>query len=124
LLKAVGLVKERLVFLNDIEQFSYLFQATEKYAETSLSKINNIKDVFNVDAFETHLLQYTDVNASELETYLKEFAVSNNIKAGDLMKFLRVSLVGELSGPAIPDLILLLGNSASIKRIKNCYSQL
>jgi glutamyl-tRNA synthetase len=124
LLKAVGLVKERLVFLNDIEQFSYLFQATEKYAETSLSKINNIKDVFNVDAFETHLLQYTDVNSSELETYLKEFAVSNNIKAGDLMKFLRVSLVGELSGPAIPDLILLLGNSASIKRIKNCYSQL
>ena len=40
------------------------------------------------------------------------------------MKFLRVSLVGELSGPAIPDLILLLGNSASIKRIRNCYSQL
>lgn len=124
LIKAVGMVKERLVFLNDIEQFSYLFQATEKYAETSLSKINNIKDVFNVDAFEEYLQQYAGVNASELETYLKEFAVSNNIKAGDLMKFLRVSLVGELSGPAIPDLILLLGNSASIKRIKNCYSQL
>ena len=40
------------------------------------------------------------------------------------MKFLRVSLVGELSGPAIPDLILLLGKEETTKRIKNCFIQL
>lgn len=59
-----------------------------------------------------------------LETALKEFASINNIKVGDLMKFLRVSLVGELSGPTIPELINLLGKAESIKRIENCFSQL
>jgi len=37
---------------------------------------------------------------------------------------LRVSLVGELSGPGIPDLILLLGKKESSKRIENCFIQL
>ena len=40
------------------------------------------------------------------------------------MKFLRLSLVGELSGPPIPDLIAVLEITESIKRVKNCYSQL
>ena len=59
-----------------------------------------------------------------IETALKEFATNNNIKVGDMMKFLRVCLVGELSGPAIHDLIVLLGVNETIKRVKNCYSQL
>jgi glutamyl-tRNA synthetase len=124
LTKAVGLVKERLILLNDIEQFGYLFLPTDKYAETSLSKINNIKAVFSVDAFDTFMQQNANLNATELELAIKDFANNNAIKVGDLMKFLRVSLVGELSGPAIPDLILLLGSAESIKRIKNCFSQL
>ena len=35
-----------------------------------------------------------------------------------MMKFLRISLVGELSGPAIPDLIVLLGNVNTLNRIE------
>ena len=124
LLKAIGLVKERFIFLNDVEQFGYLFQSPDKYAETSLSKISNIKDNFNVDVFDAFLQQHTNSDAATIEASLKEFATNNNIKVGDMMKFLRVSLVGELSGPTIPDLIVLLGVNESIKRIRNCYSQL
>ncbi|MBP8192478.1 MAG: glutamate--tRNA ligase, partial [Chitinophagales bacterium] len=125
LVKAVSLVKERLVFLNDIELFGYLFQATEKYGETPLSKIVNIKaSSFNPGAFETFLKEYTSTDTAALETTLKDFANSNEIKAGDLMKFLRVSLVGELSGPAIPDLIVLLGVEETGRRVTNCFSQL
>ena len=124
LLNAVALVKERFIFLNDVEQFGYLFQSTDKYVETALSKINNIKDNFNADAFDAFLQQHTNSDAATIEASLKEFATNNNIKVGDMMKFLRVSLVGELSGPTIPDLIVLLGVNESIKRIRNCYSQL
>jgi len=125
LVRAVSLVKERLVFLNDIELFGYLFQATEKYGETPLSKIVNIKaSSFNPGAFETFLKEYTSTDTAALETTLKDFANSNEIKAGDLMKFLRVSLVGELSGPAIPDLIVLLGVEETGRRVTNCFSQL
>jgi glutamyl/glutaminyl-tRNA synthetase len=59
-----------------------------------------------------------------IETALKDFAAANNIKTGDMMKFLRVGLVGELSGPAIHDLIKLFGKAETSKRIRNCYSQL
>ena len=124
LAKAVGLVKERFVFLNDIELFGYLFQATEKYDATILSKINNIKENFNVEAFADFLLQQTNTDLIAIETSLKEFATNNTIKVGDMMKFLRVSLVGELSGPTIPELIQLFGSEETSKRVKNCFSQL
>ena len=112
LAKAVGLVKERFVFLNDIELFGYLFQATEKYDATILSKINNIKENFNVDAFADFLLQQTNTDLIAIETSLKEFATNNTIK------------VGELSGPTIPELIQLFGSEETSKRVKNCFSQL
>ncbi len=124
LANAVGLVKERLVFLNDIELFGYLFQATDNYAETPLSKINNIKESFNVNNFSDFLQQQTNSDLISIETSLKEFATNNNIKVGDMMKFLRVSLVGELSGPTIPELIHLFGSEETINRVRNCFSQL
>ncbi|MFN8284895.1 MAG: glutamate--tRNA ligase [Chitinophagales bacterium] len=124
LIKAVGLVKERLIFFNDIENFGYLFVAKEKYDEVVLSKINTIKNGFDVNTFMQFLEQQNIDDLAVLETALKEFASINNIKVGDLMKFLRVSLVGELSGPTIPELINLLGKAESIKRIENCFSQL
>jgi glutamyl-tRNA synthetase len=122
--KAVTLVKDRFVFLNDIEQFEYLFKATDKYDEAFLSKINNIKDIFKTDDFDVFLQKNISADATIIESALKEFAAINSIKIGEMMKFLRVSLVGELSGPAIPDLIALLGANESVKRIKNCYNQL
>ncbi len=124
LISAIGLVKERFVFLGDIENFAYLFQAPTSIDATVLSKINGIKDVFNVDGFADVLEQHKNSDAATIEPALKEFATANNIKVGDLMKFLRISLVGELSGPTIPDLIVLLGKEKTIERIKNGFSQL
>lgn len=124
LVSAVGLVKERLTFLNDIENFGYLFNATEKYDATILSKINTIKDSFKLNNFIEFLEQQNINDLLATETALKEFATNNNIKVGDLMKFLRASLVGEFSGPTIPELINLFGKNESINRIKNCYNQL
>jgi len=123
LIKVVGLVKERLTFLNDIEHFAYLFQPIEQYEETSLSKVNKIKEVLDIDKLTLLFNNFND-DSVLIETSLKEFAQNNELKIGELMKFIRTSLVGELSGPAIPDLIVLLGNETSINRIKNCFSQL
>lgn len=123
LAKAVGLVKERLVFLNDIENFAYLFKAIASYDAGSISKISNIKENFNTEQFENTINQTTS-DATEIEAALKEFAANTQLKVGGLMKFLRVSLVGELSGPTIPELILLFGKEETLKRVKNCFSQL
>ncbi len=121
--KAVGLVKDRLVFLNDVNNFSYLFSAPQQFDAAVLSKLTAIKDTFHPEAFSDALNGLADVDRTSIEHFLKEFAGANNIKTGDLMKFLRVSLVGELSGPGIPDLICLLDKSETAKRVKYCFSQ-
>lgn len=122
---AIGLVKERLTFSHELEtNFNYLFQAPTAIDAIVLSKINGIKDIFVLDNFVETLNSISLFEATEIEIKLKEFATNNAIKVGDLMKFLRVSLVGELSGPTIPDLITLLGKEKTIERIKNGLSQL
>ena len=124
IIEACGLIKERLIFLNDIEHFGYLFQAVEQYEADTLSKINKIKDNFAPAVFHQFLEVHKNDSVTELEAGLKDFANSQTIKLGDLMKFLRVSLVGELSGPAIHDLILFLGIEETGRRIDKCFSQI
>lgn len=124
LMAVVELIKDRLVLINDINAFGYLFVATEMYLEANLAKVRGVKDLFSADAFEAALKAITAFDGTNVEIAFKEFAAAQNIKTGDLMKFLRVSLVGELSGPAIHDLVVLFGIDQSLIRIRNCFQQL
>lgn len=124
LIAVVGLIKDRMVLINDINAFGYLFGATETYLVANLTKVSGVKEIFNADAFEAALKAITTFDGANVEIAFKEFAAAQNIKTGDLMKFLRVSLVGELSGPAIHDLVVLFGIDKSLIRIRNCFQQL
>jgi len=123
LIRAIDLIKERLVFLQDIQHFSYLFDAPKQYDEANLAKLSSVKMNFNIDSFEQQLNGVNDFNSTEIEATIKAFANDNQIKVGDMMKFLRISLVGELSGPAIPDLIILLGKEQVIERVKSSFAK-
>lgn len=119
LTQAVGLVKERLVFLQDVNHFEYLFRSPEKYDAVQSGKLSSFITAFNPDLFESDLDKIVDFNIENIEAVIKNFAQENQLKTGELMKFLRLSLVGELSGPAIPELILLFGKAETLRRIKN-----
>ncbi len=119
-----GLVKDRLVTLNEIMSYTYLFNNPELYTEVNLTKIKTIKENLSLEALGEALHAILEFNPLEIENAFKNFASANSIKMGELMKFLRVSLVGELSGPAIPDLVALIGIEKSLERVGNCYNQL
>jgi glutamyl-tRNA synthetase len=122
---ACGLIKDRLVFLNDIvDHYSYIFESPKIYDDAGLSKIKSVKNVLNIDALAHSVNNIEAFTSIEIENEFKNFAATQDIKFGDLMKFIRVSLVGALSGPSVPDLIILLGKDITIERLKNCYSQL
>jgi glutamyl-tRNA synthetase len=124
LVKACCLVKERLVFTTDlITSFRYLFEAPT-YEEPVLAKVRNIKDSLDIESLAQHIPAFSGDSASDLEHGIKEYASIHELKTGDLLKFIRVSLVGEFSGPAIPDLILLLGKEETVRRIRSCYARL
>jgi glutamyl-tRNA synthetase len=123
--KAVGLVKDRLIFINDFNSgFTYLFIGPEDPDPNVLSKLNALKQVLNIGSLMKTIETAIPAGSSALEQGIKDFAAAHSIKTGDLMKFLRVSLVGELSGPHISDLILLLGAEEVVKRIQYSFGRL
>lgn len=121
---ACNLIKDRMVLLNDILSFEYLFNSPKKYDEANLAKVTVVKGLLDIDELEASLNSITNFSATEIEAIFKEFATKNQLKVGELMKFLRVSLVGELSGPSIPELIVLIGKETTIVRIRNCFQKL
>lgn len=123
--KAVGLVKDRLVFVNDfINHFTYLFTGPEQPDAAVLSKLSGLKTQLDIEALSATVREKLPEGNAELEQAIKDTAAAQGIKTGELMKFLRVSLVGELSGPHISDLMLLLGAEESLKRIQFAFSRL
>ncbi len=125
LIAACGLIKERMVFVSDMaNHYAYLFENPKTYAEINTSKIKSIKEILNISALVHTVNNITTFTSLEIENEFKNFAATNNIKPGELMKFIRVSLVSELSGPSIPELIQVLGKATVVERLNNCYHQI
>lgn len=124
LTKVVTLIKDRLVFIQDIDQFNYFFKQPQEYNNEQLSKIKGIKDTLNITDLVDCIDKIDFNNLEIIESDLKQFATEHQLKMGDFMKFLRLSIVAELSGPAIPNLMHLLGKNEIKARVENCFSKL
>ena len=55
---------------------------------------------------------------------IHHFAESKSLGMGKVMMPLRLSLVGELKGPDVPDILEILGKEESVARIKNAVHQI
>ena len=115
--KVCALLKDRVSFINDIVVANeYVFIAPANYSPDALKKLGslNLQGFQNLEGF---INSISDFSAANIENSLKQFAETNEIKLGDLMKFARLSIVGDLSGPGVPDLMVLLGKEETIKRV-------
>ena len=69
----------------------------------------------------------SEVEAFEPETLkqaIHDFAEAKGLGMGKVMMPLRLSLVGELKGPDVPDILSILGKDESISRLKNAISNI
>jgi glutamyl-tRNA synthetase len=53
-----------------------------------------------------------------------KFGVENNISFGNIMKTLRLSLVGSLSGPDLFKIIDFIGPEETLQRIENLINKI
>ncbi len=114
----VSLMKERVSTINDFTEFGkYFFEEPSKFDDKGLVKHWNpqIKPVF-ADYFE-NLKKSSVWNIEILEKELRDFAVLRNVKAGELIHILRLSLTGMTISPGIFELMKLLGKDKVILRI-------
>ena len=67
-------------------------------------------------------LESMEFNAENLKQAMHDFAENKGLGMGKVMMPLRLSLVGELKGPDVPDIMELLGKEETISRINNAIN--
>ena len=119
LTKIVSLLKERATFTSDLwEQGSFFFERPTTYNEKAASKsfkpetpelLQKVVDILN---------ETEDFSSENVSEKIKGWITSEDIGFGKVMMPLRLSLVGEMKGPDVFDIISILGKQESIARIE------
>lgn len=118
LIRIVGLVKERVNFVQEIwEQTNFFFERPLAYDQQTVAKfwkedtaaiMNEAAEVINaVRPWETQ----------SIERSLKEFINAKGYGMGKVMNAIRLSLVGASKGPGVADICEVLGKDETIQRI-------
>lgn len=120
--RIVGLVKERANFVTDLWDLAdYFFVAPTSYDEKVTKKWNEeTKETLTKVA--EQLNAYADFTSQAIEDNLKAWMTANEIGMGKVMQPLRLSLVGELKGPHLFDIIEMLGKEETTKRIEKAIA--
>ena len=115
--KITELIKPRLNSLNDVFKASrFFFENPENYSEKQFKKLkkSNYKEI--LEGIIIQIDSTKDLNS--FKSSLEELVLKNEWNFGKVMGLLRLSLVGELSGPDLFDIVALLGKDVCTFRIK------
>jgi glutamyl-tRNA synthetase len=122
LLKVIHLMKERATFPIDIyENGKFFFEAPTSYDEKASKKAWNDETSAILGELSSHL-EGADFTAENLKQVVHDFAENKGLGMGKVMMPLRLSLVGELKGPDVPDIMELLGKEETTSRISNAIN--
>lgn len=119
--KVIDLIKDRCNVLTDfVAQGAYFFNAPKELDAAAVKpKWTAEKEAFFID----YAAAISDgQNALEMETLFKELALSQQLKAGELMLPFRIMLVGGKFGPGVFDIAVALGSANTKERIQNALA--
>ena len=124
LLKVISLMKERATFVKDIyNDGKFFFEAPTYYDEKAVKKAWNEETATILNEL-SEKLQTSNFKPETLKAEIHDFAESKSLGMGKVMMPLRLSLVGELKGPDVPDILEILGKEESVARIKKAVNHL
>lgn len=125
LLKVIALMKDRATFAKDIfNEGKFFFEAPNSYDEKAVKKAWNEETPAILNDFSEKLMNLTDFQAVAIKQSIHDFAEEKGLGMGKVMMPLRLSLVGELKGPDVPEILEILGKEESIERIKNAVNNI
>ena len=124
LLKIISLMKERATFVKDIyNDGKFFFEAPTSYDEKASKKAWSEETSANLSEFAA-VLNTTDFNSEKLKQAIHDFAELKFLGMCKVMMPLRLSLVGELKGPDVPDIMEILGKEETVARITNAVNNI
>ncbi|MCT3763004.1 glutamate--tRNA ligase [Elizabethkingia anophelis] len=123
-LKIIGLMKERATFVKDIyNDGKFFFHAPESFDEKASKKAWSPETAVLMQEL-TEAISSLDFKAEIIKESIHHLAEAKGLGMGKVMMPLRLSLVGELKGPDVPDLMEMIGKEETISRINKAIETL
>jgi glutamyl-tRNA synthetase len=127
-IKAMALVKERLVFLSEVpKKIAYLFKEPEvPAAEEFIPKKSDLVQTIGLLKIALDVIQplAEAQNDEQAETFIKAEAEKRGVKLGDLMMPLRVAVTGSRVSPPLFGSLRILGADCSKARVNRALEKL
>ncbi len=116
------LVKDRITVLPDfINQAYYFFEDVKLYDNPNIAKRWKPESRQTFEALAANFEKAANFDASSLEGILKQFIADHQLKMGEVMPLLRLALAGSMQGPAVFEIITVLGRERSINRLHQAF---
>jgi glutamyl-tRNA synthetase len=123
--KIVSLVRERVNFVTELwSQSSFFFLAPESYDEKTVQKRWKAETPELMEELSIILSGIDDFTAEKTEETVKAWINEKAYNLGAVMNAFRLSIVGELKGPHMFDIISIIGKDETIKRIRKAIERL
>ncbi|MBP7273144.1 MAG: glutamate--tRNA ligase [Saprospiraceae bacterium] len=113
-----SLMRDRCSLLTDFgTKGYYFFEPVREYDMATLQKKWQPAFADFFDKINALIASMSPYEATHIEEALKNLLQENNLKPGDIFPMLRIALAGTMQGPAVFDMMELLGKTESIARI-------
>jgi glutamyl-tRNA synthetase len=123
--KIIGLVKDRINFVNELwDQSSFFFEAPEMYDEKAVSKRWKSDSASLLLELADVLSNIDDFSSENTEHIVKQWISDKEYHLGNIMNAFRLALVGALKGPHLFDVTAILGKEETVRRIKQAIDVL
>jgi len=114
-----GLMKERVTYYSDLlKDGYYFFEGVKSYDEKMVRKKWKPEKRAAFDNLLVHLENQSPFDAASIEAGLEKFKEENEVGNGQLFPALRLGLAGSMKGPAVYDMMAVMGKEKVIEHLK------
>ena len=126
LLNLVGLFKDRMHFIGEIVQlYKNFFREDFVLTDESINILKEYNSLELLETFKQNLYNLEDfTDETKISEVIKETGKAVNTKGKALFMPTRIAATGEISGPSLPNTIVLLGKEKVLKRIDETINNL
>ncbi|MFP9112754.1 glutamate--tRNA ligase [Flavobacterium sp. RHBU_3] len=123
--RIIGLVKDRATFASELWNLtSYFFVTPDSYEEKAVAKQWKPDTGTLLAELAATLEATADFSSANTESVVKGWVEQKGIGIGKVMAPLRLSLVGDLKGPHLYDIMEIIGKTETINRINKAVETL
>ena len=123
--KAIGFIKERAKFVNDLwEQSFFFFKRPESYNEKNVRKFWKEGASTILSELSDVLKDVEDFSSRNTEEIVMNWITVKEYNTGAVMNPFRLALIGESKGPHLFDITELIGKTETLLRVKRAIEVL